>query len=1244
MRGKSNKLLVIFGVVTAITLASVAVAYWMGLRVYWANEACYRSRQVVEVLEEILSIAKDVETNQRDYLLTGEEKYAAPYEGAVAHIDSHLKQLEEWAQSGELPGDQAAAVSGLTHTRLEEIRQISELRRRDGLAAALALARQDQPVMDKLRALITDLEARTEQEFDRRWRLRDQANLARTLVTAAMGVVTLAFLVWAYREVRRGIAATEEQRQLLAVTLASIGDAVIVTDVQGRVTFLNQEAEQLTGWTGDQAQGQALPSVFQIVNENTRQPVESPVAKVLREGTVVGLANHTILLTKDGREIPIDDSGAPIRQEDGAIQGVVLVFRDFTQRKAAEELLRESEAQLRLALDAGRMALWDWDIPTGNVKWNDEHYRMLGYEPGAFAPSYQHWITRVHPDDRAAAEAGIRKSMVEGGEYSNEFRTLWPDGTERWLEARGRFDYDGAGKAVRNYGVMLDITRRKRMEEELRAVSQRLAYHVDNSPLAVIEWGADMKLTRWSGEAERLFGWKAEEVLGKRMEDFRWIYQEDMPQVKEVSAELTTGRDPQRFSSNRNYRKDGSIVHCEWYNSALVDAAGKLVSILSLVLDVTDRKCAEEALRESEARFKAIASHTPDHILVQDRELRYLFVVNPQLGLTEGDMLGKTDYDFLSREDAEHLTRLKRQVLETGQPVQVEAPLLSPGGERQIFSGSYVPRYNAAGQIDGLIGYFQNITERKRAEEELQKLASVVRHSREFISIATLDGKMAFLNQAGAEMVGLTTGEVEQIHILQVVSDAHQDKVKNEVLPTLMSQGFWAGELQYRNLKSGRMIEVYATTFVIQDPETGTPLYLANTSLDITNRKRTEDVLKFLVECGTTPSGEDFFRALARYLGHNLGMDFVCIDRLEEGLLAATTLAVYFDGKFDDNVSYALKDTPCGDVVGKSICSFAKGVRHLFPKDQVLQDMKAESYLGTTLWSSQGRPIGLIAVIGRQPLADTALAASILQLVAVRAAGELERRRAEEALRQANVQLEQRVAERTQQLAAINADLREQMDAYHRLEGEVARLVEDERLHLGMELHDNLCQQIAATGMLAATLVKRLREQDSGLAQTADRIAATLSQAGADAHALARGLLPVQVEADGLMVALAGLAQRTQELQGAACVFECAAPVPVASNATATHLFRIAQEAIHNAIQHGKARHIVMTLTNQDGVTLTIYDDGVGIRPASRRAAGSGLRIMAYRARVIGAALSVAPAPTGGTLVRCAFTQGAIPS
>ena len=171
-------------------------------------------------------------------------------------------------------------------------------------------------------------------------------------------------------------------------------------------------------------------------------------------------------------------------------------------------------------------------------------------------------------------------------------------------------------------------------------------------------------------------------------------------------------------------------------------------------------------------------------------------------------------------------------------------------------------------------------------------------------------------------------------------------------------------------------------------------------------RKRIEEILRFLGQCGVGDSSGGFFQELARYLAQTLGMDFVCIDRLEGDRLSARTLAVFHNGRFEDNVSYTLKDTPCGEVVGKTICCFPRNVRGMFPRDSVLQDLQAESYLGTTLFSAQGQPIGLIAVIGRQPLADTRLAEWILQMVAVRAAGELERQQVEEELRQARQRLE----------------------------------------------------------------------------------------------------------------------------------------------------------------------------------------------------------------------------------------------
>ena len=265
------------------------------------------------------------------------------------------------------------------------------------------------------------------------------------------------------------------------------------------------------------------------------------------------------------------------------------------------------------------------------------------------------------------------------------------------------------------------------------------------------------------------------------------------------------------------------------------------------------------------------------------------------------------------------------------------------------------------------------------------------------------DGRNMYASPSFLKMVGITQEQCSNFGWGDVLHPDDAERTIAAWKECVRTGGKWDIEHRFRGA-DGQWHHILARGVPVLD-EQGQILCWAGINLDITERKRAEEALRFVGECGWGPSAEDFFRALARYLAQSLGADFVCIDRLHEGSLAAETVAVFCDGKFQDNVSYALKDTPCGDVVGKKICCFPRDVRGLFPKDVVLQEMLAEGYVGTTLWSAQGQPIGLIALIWRRPLADTRLATSVLQLVAVRAAGELERRGAEAALRESEQRL-----------------------------------------------------------------------------------------------------------------------------------------------------------------------------------------------------------------------------------------------
>ncbi len=224
-----------------------------------------------------------------------------------------------------------------------------------------------------------------------------------------------------------------------------------------------------------------------------------------------------------------------------------------------------------------------------------------------------------------------------------------------------------------------DVTARRAAEEALRQSEERLRFHFENTPLAVVEWGPDFRLSKWSGEAERIFGWRAEEILGKRLDEFKWVHEEDAAKTAEVAGGLLDGSCPRSVSQNRNYRKDGSVVHCEWYNSSLVDDSGRLVSILSLVLDVTERKRAEEALIRSEklsslGRMAAGIAHEINNPLAAVMNTLYLAQT------VEGTPKSVRQYIEIADEELKRVSHITRQALgfyrETSVPAEVSVSAL----------------------------------------------------------------------------------------------------------------------------------------------------------------------------------------------------------------------------------------------------------------------------------------------------------------------------------------------------------------------------------------------------------------------------------------------------------------------------------------------------------------------------------------------------------------------------------------
>jgi PAS domain S-box-containing protein len=572
-------------------------------------------------------------------------------------------------------------------------------------------------------------------------------------------------------ERKRAEEEVHRQGEWLRVTLKSIGDAVIATDIQGRVSFLNPVAVSLTGWQLEEARGQSIQSVFRIINEQTRRPAEDILSLVLRQGKAFNLANHTALIHRDGREISIEDSAAPIRDAEGNTAGVVIIFHDVTEKRRAQEKILEAGEKFRIVADF----TYDWEhwrLPDNRFDYvSPSCERITGYSREAFMQDPGLYTRIIHPDDRERMIAHMREDLCQREPCELEFRIVRRDGRERWIIHSCQLVTDAQGQPMGRRASNRDITKRKEAEEALRKAHDELEIRVKE---------------RTSELADINEALQAEIIERERAEEIRKAERQRLYDVLEALPAYVVLLSPdyhvpfanrffrERFGESHGLRcyeylfdrkepcegcetytvmKTHAPHHWEWsgpdgrtYDVSdfpFTDTDGSTL-IMEMGIDITERKRAEEQLKAVSLYARSLIEASLDPLVTINRDGKIMDVNGATelvTGIAREQLIGTDFSDYFEEPEKarEGYERVFREGLVRDYPLAIRH---ISGRITEVLYNASIYR-NETGEVKGVFAAARDITEVKRAEENLKsymaRLEQSNRELEDFAHVASHD-------------------------------------------------------------------------------------------------------------------------------------------------------------------------------------------------------------------------------------------------------------------------------------------------------------------------------------------------------------------------------------------------------------------------------------------------------------------------------------------------------------------------